>query len=601
MATPAAGQVAAADAATMASDIETYFPGTFVDRAVANSIAELLGSGDLLSGEMWKPVDLGPGFALASSPDAMTPGVVHLALAKALVPAVEPTIAPAVPSIEPPAPVSPEIVATLERKTDQLTDQLGRANLLLNTVLVVSIFALLAIVALAWLLRGRPPGAKSGEAVALRDIRSDLEKIDLQLKALTETTSQRRSVASAPDVAAIETRLDALSKVMATSQAMDVIQRYVESFGEDLMRFQTAVLGAAGSQDGVPLLGQLVKLDRAVEELQRRPSSPDTNAVSATVTAAILAGLTIRDQQTTEQLSRLEGQVQALPTSAKLSEELGRLAGTEQRLSSQLASLSAELAVATGFINEQRQALYSQQERLSEQVTALQAASDSQRETIGNRQQELEEFTTWLGGSGTPAAAALGRSGEIRDLILGLAPLLALDDTAILSLARTPDRALVVQALRVENLLAALRRFRESLFGLDDGQALKKALVGGFEQGWLHNLLRAELILTTYMKGESAYQPLADWYVRTAATLRQALDTANIHSGQVRLLELPIGNFEAGYDVVPALTKIESIGTKVAERRGQGIGFTVDVERFPYDVDDRVIGAKVVLYNPAAW
>ncbi|MBK9547096.1 MAG: hypothetical protein IPO51_14870 [Dehalococcoidia bacterium] len=95
MATPAAGQVAAADAATMASDIETYFPGTFVDRAVANSIAELLGSGDLLSGEMWKPVDLGPGFALASSPDAMTPGVVHLALAKALVPAVEPTIAPA--------------------------------------------------------------------------------------------------------------------------------------------------------------------------------------------------------------------------------------------------------------------------------------------------------------------------------------------------------------------------------------------------------------------------------------------------------------------------------------------------------------------------
>ncbi|MBK9547095.1 MAG: hypothetical protein IPO51_14865, partial [Dehalococcoidia bacterium] len=94
---------------------------------------------------------------------------------------------------------------------------------------MVSIFALLAIVALAWLLRGRPPGAKSGEAVALRDIRSDLEKIDLQLKALTETTSQRRSVASAPDVAAIETRLDALSKVMATSQAMDVIQRYVES------------------------------------------------------------------------------------------------------------------------------------------------------------------------------------------------------------------------------------------------------------------------------------------------------------------------------------------------------------------------------------
>jgi hypothetical protein len=170
--------------------------------------------------------------------------------------------------------------------------------------------------------------------------------------------------------------------------------------------------------------------------------------------------------------------------------------------------------------------------------------------------------------------------------------------------SREETRLDVFQALNLQNIKEELESFARSLQDVNRDELWKRGISAGFNKGWMHGLLRADMLLRHYFSGVKDLYPLADAVGETCAAFKSAMHRCGIEVMPVKLFEDPPPASHQEKNALPAFAALSEVRRKVEEKyfQKQVGGFVVDVLKFPVkvsNVDEDVAG--VVLMNPADW
>lgn len=143
---------------------------------------------------------------------------------------------------------------------------------------------------------------------------------------------------------------------------------------------------------------------------------------------------------------------------------------------------------------------------------------------------------------------------------------------------------------------------REKNYELYKEKLWAKGLYNGFNQGWLHYLFRADLLMRTYFTGGGALVLLQEAIGLASSAAYTALCELGVEITRVRLLEpLPI-DIPAEGPVYENLRSLSAVKEKICRELEYRKGFVIDVTSFPiYRNGDRINPGNVVQVNPAAW
>lgn len=167
-------------------------------------------------------------------------------------------------------------------------------------------------------------------------------------------------------------------------------------------------------------------------------------------------------------------------------------------------------------------------------------------------------------------------------------------------LQRAPHDEKIFDVLRLEAILEKADSFLKSLASWPDEETLwSKGVEPAFGDQWLHNLLRAALVLETYYKDSDPFERFS-WVCSLADAFQRALVALGKPFPKVRLLETP----DPTWTQLPetsTLVRLSEIRRTVRERCERGGGFIVDVKRFALPEVRHLEECHVILYNPADW
>lgn len=166
------------------------------------------------------------------------------------------------------------------------------------------------------------------------------------------------------------------------------------------------------------------------------------------------------------------------------------------------------------------------------------------------------------------------------------------------------EQSVVLEALDVEEIRNGLQQLLEEIQQCSGRALWEQGLFRSFQNGWLHNLFRAELLLPSYFAGQSKLSSLHEGVKLAAASVRVALQKFEIKLGKIELFELLPSGVET-QSVYPKLRNLPEVGEKIRQRLATDYRpFIIDVVAFPFrDYQDSVKASpgRAVLVNPSAW
>lgn len=157
------------------------------------------------------------------------------------------------------------------------------------------------------------------------------------------------------------------------------------------------------------------------------------------------------------------------------------------------------------------------------------------------------------------------------------------------------------RTLRLDTIRTGLGEMHRSLDQLPPGADLwGNCLSSGFSNLWLHNLLRADVVLSAYFRQTKELRPLIATVQGTASAFRTLLATQNV------FVDTPcVGDDASGFDLATAagndLLSLAEVG-KYQEYHKETLDRKVtDVTSFGYTTPNgKHSASKVVLFNPSA-
>lgn len=264
-----------------------------------------------------------------------------------------------------------------------------------------------------------------------------------------------------------------------------------------------------------------------------------------------------------------------------------------------------------------------QRQETAEKVRTLEVNLKDTKDQLGNAQFELmtsESLAATLGeqlhfkldaqgkeGKTVSSALMLLQKEQKEDsysqLRLGLsAALLALDKAS--KQGSQHGQHNVVEALNVEQLNNGVRDLLETMQDYRGRGLWEQGLFRSFAQGWLHSLLRAELLLRNYFADQPEFSSLYEAVTLAAASVRATLREYGIKLGEIELFE-PLPSGVETDSVYPALRSLTAVGEKIRQRLAtDSRPFVIDVVAFPFrDYSDPVKTSpgRAVIVNPSAW
>lgn len=194
---------------------------------------------------------------------------------------------------------------------------------------------------------------------------------------------------------------------------------------------------------------------------------------------------------------------------------------------------------------------------------------------------------------------------ENRHLRLRLASALLCFESAIKNCARTD----VMQAFLLENISRNLRIFLRKVKNIPADKLWERGLCQGFNDQWLHDLLRADLLTRSYLadNGTNALSTeltlLCDEIQQAAGVVIATLYAFGVQAPRIRLLEPSPNNVRTDDTADPRLLKLPEASTKVLRKHSSGdCKFVVDVGVFPLISNGKPISeGSVVLFSQGEW
>ncbi len=164
----------------------------------------------------------------------------------------------------------------------------------------------------------------------------------------------------------------------------------------------------------------------------------------------------------------------------------------------------------------------------------------------------------------------------------------------------------MIKALRINEWLPKLEALPDEMQDIISRDEILGLNIG-FSRGWLHDLLRAELLMNGYFAESDANFLLRDAIFQASTAVRAALFKYGCKVARIKLFEPAPDGVNIERDSDPLLRPFpeieEMIVRKFKERKkSDHPGFVIDVESFPFSIDNqRKNVGKVVIMNPSNW
>ena len=411
---------------------------------------------------------------------------------------------------------------------------------------------------------------------------------------------------------------DELARFAPESRAVDSLRCLIDLSVE----VTRALAGGATDPDGT--VGQEVttRFQRHIEHLNRLAKLADSGEFGEPL-ARIEGRLELADKQAGElEITRQRERT----TQGQLDDVrsvLSQLAAGESGESPQLARSVVERVERA--VSTMRQVLGTSEDDLEELTSKLVASHRNQGAEIESWRCRLQEEQKGWSRELTEVRRYLGfadpdESGEFRQP-LPLEREIALDWRELrlsvcAALARWPDSSAMpgeesrhlVEALALATIEERMRRFLQRLETYSDNDELwEQGLAKAFGAQWLHDLLRARLLLDTYYAPSSVARQVFQPVLLAAAAFRRLLSRLGRQVEDVELLapfpeERPEGWDEPLYHADGALHGLSTVRGRILRELDSRDGFIVDVRNFRLNGDATLRGScKVVVVSPGDW
>lgn len=257
---------------------------------------------------------------------------------------------------------------------------------------------------------------------------------------------------------------------------------------------------------------------------------------------------------------------------------------------------------------ERAQALSIQSEELKQQLSTARAESEAGAKLA----RVVVLRLNYEAGDTTQDAPAVARvlerfeqeaeSGIYLQLRMALSAAL----TALEKATKTDDsdeQRVVLDALLLDKVKQGVRDLLARMGDYSGEQLWSEGIYDGFDRKWLHYLLRADLLLSSYYAEQREFGPLRKAVSLACSALLAALYEFEVEVVEVGLFgELP-RNMETA-SIQSLIRKLPAVREKIqAKLQNSGTGeLTVDVTSFPYLVKGRQENRGCAsLANPSAW
>ena len=248
-------------------------------------------------------------------------------------------------------------------------------------------------------------------------------------------------------------------------------------------------------------------------------------------------------------------------------------------------------------LKEERDRYRARVELLEPEVEAGRGLSD---ELVGYLGLSAERIT----GSEQPVKTILEKikseSPEYRELRHRLLAV----RVAFNKLKERQDNDRLTRLLQVDEWLPNLKMFLFEMQDLNPGELLDKGLYAGFSKGWLHGLLRADLLMSAYFAEDDSNFYLRDAVSQASAALRAALFAHGGKVVEIKLFQPAPDGVNKERDSEPMLRQFPEVKEKIILKyKESGLSnFVIDVLTFPFIIGKKRYDAgRVVIMNPNNW
>ena len=277
----------------------------------------------------------------------------------------------------------------------------------------------------------------------------------------------------------------------------------------------------------------------------------------------------------------------------------------EKELKDLVASLADEyLSIKPNA--DRVQEFETQNGELKLQLDSANAEVEAGKQLVDEISAQLNFNSEHLKAADHPVTTILDRLKEERtssvhlQLRTGLSSALIALDKAIKA---SPEDKEVVDALYLDKIQEGIQVLLKMMEDCSGEQLWHKALSEGFRENWLHNLIRAELLLRTYYADRREFSFLRTAVSLACSSILVALHELQVEVVEVRLLEERPREMETEpvYDGIRNLPTVrESVSARLSNTETKEM--VVDVISFPYFVkgvqENRGCAA---IANPSAW
>lgn len=180
--------------------------------------------------------------------------------------------------------------------------------------------------------------------------------------------------------------------------------------------------------------------------------------------------------------------------------------------------------------------------------------------------------------------------------------LLAVRSALDYTLART-EQERIIKLLRVERWRTNLEAILPELQTFTGNDLWQKCLFGGFNNQWLHEILRANLLLNSYFSINQDLFFLHDAVLQASQAMLSALRKLDVKVAEIKLFEPPLAGMQVDRTAGQLLRQFPEVEAKVLQKFAEsGSSFVIDVLSFPFKVgrESYDVGCVVVM-NPADW
>jgi hypothetical protein len=273
----------------------------------------------------------------------------------------------------------------------------------------------------------------------------------------------------------------------------------------------------------------------------------------------------------------------------------------------------AVASLATGYLalkpaSDRAAALEAEVGDLRNRLAAALTESTAGKELAAEIARQLNFKADGSADAPASVAGALGllkkerEEGVYLQLRLGLSSALMALDKATGEGGSVEQRD-VVEALLLEKVNRGIRELLAGMEGYSEEQLWNTGIFQGFDDKWLHYLIRADLLLRTYYADRKEFGPLRKAVSMACAALLSALYEFHVEVVEVGLFgELPRDMEKAS--VYPGVRGLTAVREKVLSKiQGTGVNeVVIDVTSFPYLVKGvQANRGCASLANPSAW